>query len=52
MTKLTNNEIDILKNLIKQRLEEVDSQPDHTKLYWKPEVLESLNKKLDTMYFQ
>lgn len=50
--KLTNSEIDILKNLIKQRLEEVDSQPDHTKLYWKPEVLEKIEKKLDTMYFQ
>lgn len=52
MTKLTNVEIDILQELIQKRLKEIDNGPEGTDVYFKPEILEKINKKLNTMYFQ
>ena len=49
--QLTNEEIDILVMLIDHRLDEVYSEPEDIKLYWKPEVLENIKKKLDKMLF-
>lgn len=48
--KLTNEEIDILILLIDNKLEEVYNGPDGIELYWKPEILNNLLKKLDKMY--
>lgn len=50
--KLTNEEIDILVLLIEHRLEEIYSGPEGIELYWKPEVLQNIKKKLDKMLFQ
>jgi hypothetical protein len=50
--KLTNEEIDILVMLIDHRLDEVYNGPEGIELYWKPEVLENIKKKLDKMLFQ
>ena len=48
--QLTNEEIDILVMLIDNRLEEVYNGPDGIELYWKPEILNNILKKLDMMY--
>ena len=49
--KLTNEEIDILVMLIDHRLDEVYNGPEGIELYWKPEVLQNIKKKLDRMLF-
>lgn len=48
--KLTNEEIDILILLIDNKLEELYNGPDGIELYWKPEILNNILKKLDMMY--
>lgn len=50
--KLTNTEIDILQELIQKRLNEIDNGPEGIEVHFKPEVLEKIKNKLDTMLFE
>jgi len=49
---LTNEEINILLLLIDNRIEEVYNGPEGIELYWKPEVLQNISKKLEKILFQ
>lgn len=49
--KLTNTEIDILQELISKRLNEINNGPEGIEVHFKPEILEKISKKLDTLYF-
>lgn len=49
--KLTNQDIDILQDLLEDKLKEIDSGPEGIEVYDKPEVYINIIKKLDTMYF-
>jgi hypothetical protein len=49
--KLTNQEIEILQDLLEDKLKELDYHPENNENYQKPEVYINLIKKLDTMYF-
>lgn len=49
--KLSNTDIDILKILIEHRLSEINKKPEETTDYFKPEILQQISKKLDTLYF-
>jgi hypothetical protein len=54
MTKLTNTDIDILKILIEYRLSEIEKKReilDDIADCYRPDILESISKKLDTLYF-
>lgn len=48
--KLTNEELDILILLIDNRLDEIYNGSEGIELYWKPEILKNILKKLDKMY--
>jgi hypothetical protein len=54
MSKLSNTDIDILKILIEHRLSEIEKNRetlgDIADCY-RPDILESISKKLDTLYF-
>lgn len=50
--KLTNTDIDILKIIIQEKLEEIDRGPEGVEVYCRPEILMNIDKKLDSMYFQ
>lgn len=50
--KLTNTEIDILQTLVQKKLNDINQGPDGIEVHLKPEVLEKIRKKLDTMYFE
>jgi hypothetical protein len=50
--KLTNEEINILLLLIDNRIEEVYNGPEDIELYWKPEILQNISKKLEKILFQ
>jgi hypothetical protein len=45
--KLTNEEIDILIMLIDDKLEENYNGPEGIEVYWKPEILKKLSRKLE-----
>jgi hypothetical protein len=49
--KLTNQEIEILQDLLENKLKELDYRPEGIEVYQKPEVYINIIKKLDTMYF-
>jgi hypothetical protein len=49
--KLTNSDLDILIELLVQKLREISNGPEGLELHDKPEVYKKLIKKLDTMYF-
>jgi hypothetical protein len=49
MSNLTKEEIDIIKLLIEDRLEENYNGPEGIELYWKPEILLNLLKKLEKL---
>lgn len=49
--KLTNKDIEILQDLLEDKLKEIDHGPDGIEVYDKPEVYINLIKKLDSMYF-
>ena len=51
MMKLTNQDIEILQNLLEDRLKEIDHGPEGIEVYDKPEVYINIIKKLDSMYF-
>ena len=46
---LSKEEISILQNLIEDRLEENYNGPEGIELYWKPEILLNLLKKLEKL---
>lgn len=48
--KLTKEEIDILVLLIDDRLDEIYNGPEGIEVYWKPEILQKLLKKLNQIY--
>ena len=49
MNNFTKEEIDIIKLLIEDRLEENYNGPEGIELYWKPEILLNLLKKLEKL---
>ena len=49
--KLTNQDIEILQNLLEDKLKEIDNGPEGIEVYDKPEVYINIIKKLDSMYF-
>lgn len=50
--KLTNKDIEILQDLLQDKLDEIDRGPEGIEVYDKPEVYINIIKKLDTMYFE
>jgi len=48
--KLTNAEIEILQDLVQDKLTEMDYGPEGNEVYQKPEVYMNIMKKLDEMY--
>ena len=48
--KLTNNELEILQDLVQDKLVEMDYAPEGSEVYQKPEVYMNIMKKLDEMY--
>lgn len=54
MPKLSNTDIDILKILIEHRLSEIEKKSELLGIVedcYRPDILESISKKLDTLYF-
>jgi hypothetical protein len=49
--KLTNQDIEILQDLLEEKLKEIDCGPEGVEVYEKPEVYRNIIKKLDRMYF-
>lgn len=49
--KLTNTDIDILVELLEDKLKEIDLGPEGIEVHEKPEVYINIIKKLDSMYF-
>jgi hypothetical protein len=49
--KLTNKELEILQDLVQDKLNELDYGPEGIEVYDKPEVYINIIKKLDSMYF-
>ena len=48
--KLTNKDIEILQNLVQDKLHEMDYGPEGTEVYQKPQIYMNIMKKLDQMY--
>jgi len=48
--KLTNQDLDIIIELLVQKLREISDAPEGVEFHDKPEVYNKLIKKLDTMY--
>ncbi len=51
MMKLTNQDIEILQDLLEDKLKEIDNGPEGVEVYDRPEVYINIIKKLDSMYF-
>jgi hypothetical protein len=49
--KLTNQDLDILRELVEDKLKEIDNGPEGVEIYDRPEVYINIIKKLDRMYF-
>jgi len=49
--KLTNQDIEILQDLLEDKLKEIDNGPEGVEIYDRPEVYINIIKKLDSMYF-
>jgi len=49
--KLTNQDIEILQNLLEDKLKEIEMSPEDIKSLEKPEVYIDIIKKLDQIYF-
>lgn len=49
--KLTNNDLDILCELLENKLNNIDQGPEGIEVYEKPEVYMNIIKKLESMYF-
>jgi hypothetical protein len=49
--KLTNQDIEILQDLLRERLKKIDNGPEGIEIYEIPEVYINIIKKLDLMYF-
>lgn len=49
--KLTNQDLDILVELLEEKLKEIDNGPEGVEIYDRPEVYINILKKLDKMYF-
>lgn len=49
--KLTNQDIEILQDLLEEKLKEIELCPEGIEAYYKPEIYINIIKKLDTMYF-
>jgi hypothetical protein len=49
--KLTNQDLDILIELLEDKLKEIDNGPEGIEVYNRPEVYVNIIKKLDTLYF-
>jgi hypothetical protein len=48
--KLTNAELEILQDLVQDKLNEMDYGPEGSEVYQQPEVYMNIIKKLDEMY--
>ena len=49
--KLTNQDLDILVELLVDKLKEIDHGPQGIEVHDKPEIYINIIKKLDTLYF-
>ena len=49
--KLTNKDLDVLVELLEDKLKEIDNGPEGIEVYNRPEVYVNIIKKLDTLYF-
>lgn len=49
--KLTNKDLEILQDLLEDKLKEIELGPEGIEVYDKPEVYINIIKKLDSMYF-
>jgi hypothetical protein len=49
--KLTNQDLDILRELVEDKLKEINNGPEGIEVYEKPEVYINIIKKLDSLYF-
>jgi len=49
--KLTNQDLEILQDLLEDKLKEIELGPEGIEIYHKPEVYINILKKLDSMYF-
>ncbi len=52
MSKLTNNDLDILAMLVEDKLKEIYNGPAGIEIYSKPEIFRKLLSKLEAMYFE
>ena len=48
--KLSNQDLDILVELLEDKLKKIDNGPEGIEVHDKPETYHKLIKKLDTMY--
>lgn len=49
--KLTNKDLDIVRELLEKKLDDIDQGPEGIEVYERPEIYINIIKKLDTMYF-
>lgn len=49
--KLTNQDLEILQNLLEEKLKKIELGPEGVEIYDRPEVYINIIKKLDTLYF-
>jgi hypothetical protein len=49
--KLTNQDLEILQNLLEEKLKQIELGPEGIETHNRPEVYINIIKKLDTMYF-
>jgi hypothetical protein len=50
--KLTNQDLDILRELLEDKLKEIDYGPEGIEIHFKPEILQKIKNKLDKMLFE
>jgi hypothetical protein len=49
--KLTNQDLDILVELLEDKLKEIDNGPEGIEIHDNPKIYVNIIKKLDSMYF-
>jgi hypothetical protein len=49
--KLTNQDLDILRELVEDKLKKINNGPEGIEVYEKPEVYINIIKKIDSLYF-
>jgi hypothetical protein len=49
--KLTNQDLDILRELVENKLKKINNGPEGIEVHEKPEVYINIIKKIDSLYF-